>query len=133
MRNLLAVTVYLWSNLDKCLIKPKRFHIKHVFKPILNKAVCSSKWSLKSLFFLPFSEFSAANFWNWTHFKDYVQFIIVFILFGSILTFTLSNFPVYLETLGFLSVFTEAMLGSPQFYRNYQNKSTTGMRFVISV
>jgi len=27
-------------------------------------------------------------------------------------------------------VFTEAMLGAPQFYRNYKNKSTAGMRFV---
>ncbi len=31
---------------------------------------------------------------------------------------------------GFASVFTEAMLAAPQFYRNYMNKSTEGMRFV---
>jgi len=34
------------------------------------------------------------------------------------------------ETIGFFSVFTEAMLGAPQFYRNHQKKSTMGMRFV---
>ncbi|XP_041759184.1 solute carrier family 66 member 2-like isoform X3 [Coregonus clupeaformis] len=33
----------------------------------------------------------------------------------------------FLETLGFLAVFTEAMLGTPQLYCNYQNKSTEGM------
>jgi len=74
-----------------------------------------------------FTDFSAANFWNWTHFKDYIQFIILFVLFGSIFTFALSNFPIYLETLGFVSVFTEALLGAPQFYRNNKNRSTAGM------
>lgn len=32
---------------------------------------------------------------------------------------------------GFLSVFTEAMLAAPQFYRNYVNKSTEGMRLIL--
>ena len=34
----------------------------------------------------------------------------------------------FVETVGFLAVFTEAMLGTPQFYRNYTNQSTYGMR-----
>ncbi|XP_051526312.1 solute carrier family 66 member 2-like isoform X5 [Myxocyprinus asiaticus] len=33
----------------------------------------------------------------------------------------------FVESLGFLAVFTEAMLGTPQLYCNYQNKSTEGM------
>ena len=33
----------------------------------------------------------------------------------------------FVETVGFLAVFTEAMLGMPQFYRNFTNKSTYGM------
>jgi len=32
---------------------------------------------------------------------------------------------------GFASVFTEAMLAAPQFYRNYVNKSTDGMSVVM--
>lgn len=76
-------------------------------------------------------DFSAANFWNWTHFRDYIQFITLFVLFGSIFTFALSNFPIYLETLGFVSVFTEALLGAPQFYRNNKNRSTAGMRYAF--
>ncbi|XP_065676792.1 solute carrier family 66 member 2 [Hydra vulgaris] len=74
-----------------------------------------------------FSDFEWTYFWNWTHFADYMQFLMVFSLLGSILTFTLSNIPVYMETLGFISVFTEAMLGLPQFYRNYKNRSIVGM------
>lgn len=32
------------------------------------------------------------------------------------------------ETVGFLAVFTEAMLGAPQFLKNLRKKSTFGMR-----
>ncbi|XP_066924803.1 solute carrier family 66 member 2-like [Clytia hemisphaerica] len=74
-----------------------------------------------------FTDFDMNHFWNWTHFNDYLKSIILFSLFGCIITFCFANYPVYLETLGFVSVFTEAMLGAPQFYRNFKNKSTTGM------
>jgi len=33
----------------------------------------------------------------------------------------------YIETIGFLAVFFEALLGTPQFLRNYRLKSTEGM------
>ena len=33
----------------------------------------------------------------------------------------------FVEAVGFLAVFTEALLGTPQFYRNMKNKSTFGM------
>lgn len=39
----------------------------------------------------------------------------------------------YVETIGFLAVFAEAMLGAPQFYRNFVNKSTHGMRYVYQI
>ena len=68
------------------------------------------------------------HFWNWTHFSEYVQCITLFVLLGSLLTFCFINYPVYLETMGFVSVFTEAMLGAPQFYKNHQNRCTQGMR-----
>lgn len=68
------------------------------------------------------------HFWDWTSFLDYIQFIIVFVVSGALLTYLLIDVKVYLETLGFVSVFTEAMLGAPQFYKNFKNKSTEGMR-----
>ena len=74
------------------------------------------------------ADLEAANFWNWTNFSDYLQFILCFVAIGGLLTYLLIDFKVYLETLGFVSVFTEAMLGAPQFYRNFSNKSTEGMR-----
>lgn len=34
----------------------------------------------------------------------------------------------FVEFVGFLAVFTEAMLGMPQLVKNYQSSSTEGMR-----
>ncbi|XP_063971761.1 solute carrier family 66 member 2-like isoform X1 [Lytechinus pictus] len=66
-------------------------------------------------------------FWKWTRFVDYVLFMALFCISGGVVTYFLSSFSVYVETIGFLAVFTEAMLGSPQFYHNFRNKSTQGM------
>ena len=48
----------------------------------------------------------------------------------GVTTMLFSRYPVYLESIGFMAVFTEAMLGIPQFVRNFKNQSTEGMRFV---
>lgn len=52
-----------------------------------------------------------------------------FLLLVAYITYLLLDSSVFIETLGFLAVFTEAMLGMPQLYCNYQNKSTEGMRW----
>ena len=39
----------------------------------------------------------------------------------------LLDYTLFVDSVGFLAVFTEAMLGVPQFYRNFKNKSTYGM------
>ena len=70
-------------------------------------------------------------FWKWNRFFDYVQAVLLFATVGSYLTYLLLDSYYFVETIGFLAVFTEAMLGAPQFYKNFQNKSTTGMRYVI--
>ena len=64
---------------------------------------------------------------------DYVYAVLVFISVGGYITFIFLDYAVYTEAIGFLAVFTEAMLGVPQFYKNYQNHSTSGMRLVISM
>jgi len=46
----------------------------------------------------------------------------------SISTYFLIDVPIYVESIGFLAVFIEAMLGIPQAYRNFSNGSTDGMR-----
>ena len=78
-----------------------------------------------------FTDFDSQYFWKWSDFRSYIHFLFVFTLTGSVLTYLLLEFSFFIETLGFLSVFTEAMLAAPQFYRNYMNKSTTGMSIVM--
>lgn len=46
---------------------------------------------------------------------------------GSCVTYLMLGQDWFMETMGFLAVFVEAMLGAPQFARNIKNKSTFGM------
>ncbi|XP_055892102.1 solute carrier family 66 member 2-like isoform X2 [Biomphalaria glabrata] len=74
-----------------------------------------------------FTDFEREYFWKWTDFLSYVEFIALFSLVIGLLTYIFLNSVIYVELLGFMAVFTEAMLGAPQFLRNYQKKSTLGM------
>lgn len=71
-------------------------------------------------------------FWAWTDFQSYVDCMLVFSVLGAAITYLLIEFSPFVELIGFLAVFTEAMLGAPQIAKNLQNKSTEGMRFVIN-
>ncbi|KAM7383848.1 hypothetical protein PAMA_011288 [Pampus argenteus] len=75
-----------------------------------------------------FLDFDWNYFWLWSHFVDYMQCVLAFTLVAAYVTYLLLDSALFVESLGFLAVFTEAMLGTPQLYRNYQNKSTEGMR-----
>ncbi|XP_033854486.2 solute carrier family 66 member 2-like isoform X2 [Acipenser ruthenus] len=74
-----------------------------------------------------FADFDLKYFWLWSRFMDYLQCVLTFTAFAAYITYLFLDSSVFVETLGFLAVFTEAMLGTPQLYRNYQNKSTEGM------
>lgn len=74
-------------------------------------------------------DFDWSHFWSWSHFLDYVQCVLAFTLVAAYVTYLLLDSAVFVETLGFLAVFIEAMLGTPQLHCNYQNKSTEGMRY----
>jgi hypothetical protein len=79
----------------------------------------------------PFADFESDFFWKWTDFQSYVEFTMCFVSVGSLIMYLLIKFDPFVEAVGFMAVFTEAMLGTPQFYRNYANKSTYGMRYSI--
>ena len=78
------------------------------------------------------TDFDWSHFWSWTHFVDYLQCVLAFTLVAAYITYLLLDSALFVETLGFLAVFTEAMLGTPQLHCNYQNKSTEGMRYGFS-
>ncbi|TKS88654.1 PQ-loop repeat-containing protein 1 [Collichthys lucidus] len=73
------------------------------------------------------ADFDWNHFWSWSHFVDYLQCVLAFTLVAAYITYLLLDSALFVETLGFLAVFTEAMLGTPQLHCNYQNKSTEGM------
>lgn len=72
-------------------------------------------------------------FWAWTDFQSYVDCMLVFSVIGAAITYFLIGMPVFVESIGFLAVFTEAMIGAPQISKNHQNKSTEGMRQVFFI
>ncbi|XP_036371496.1 solute carrier family 66 member 2 isoform X1 [Megalops cyprinoides] len=74
-----------------------------------------------------FLDFDFKYFWLWSRFTDYLQCVLAFTAVAAYITYLLLDSFLFVETLGFLAVFTEAMLGTPQLYCNYQNKSTEGM------
>ncbi|XP_043993945.1 solute carrier family 66 member 2 isoform X2 [Gambusia affinis] len=74
-----------------------------------------------------FLDFDWTYFWSWSRFVDYLQCVLAFTLVAAYTAYLLLDSVLFVETLGFLAVFTEAMLGTPQLYCNYQNKSTEGM------
>ncbi|KAG5842592.1 hypothetical protein ANANG_G00179260 [Anguilla anguilla] len=71
--------------------------------------------------------FDLNYFWLWSRFVDYLLCVLSFTAVAAYVTYLLLDSFLFVETLGFLAVFTEAMLGVPQLYCNYQNKSTEGM------
>ncbi|XP_052866134.1 solute carrier family 66 member 2 isoform X2 [Anopheles cruzii] len=78
-------------------------------------------------------DFDSRYFWQWTDFQSYVDFMLVVWAVGAAVTYLLLSVTWFMETIGFLAVFTEAMLGLPQFARNYKNKSTHGMSICMVI
>jgi len=77
---------------------------------------------------LHFSDINIDDFWKWSDFASYVQFMTLFTLLASVVTVAFIGSAYYIESLGLLALMTEAMLGVPQLYQNYKNQSTEGMR-----
>jgi len=78
--------------------------------------------------FAVFSDMNIDDFWKWTDFSSYIQFMALFTLLAGSLTYFFIDSRYYVELLGLFAVMTEAMLGVPQFFQNYTNQSTEGMR-----
>lgn len=101
---------------------------------VLNSTLISFESGWEILFFFHLSsvaDFDLNYFWHWSKFTDYVQCVLTFTGVTGYITYLWLDSSLFVETLGFLAVFTEAMLGVPQLYRNYQNRSTEGMRYGV--
>ncbi|XP_058447880.1 solute carrier family 66 member 2 isoform X1 [Malaya genurostris] len=78
-------------------------------------------------------DFDSRYFWSWTDFQSYLDFMLVVWVVGAAITYLMLSVTWFMETIGFFAVFTEAMLGAPQFLRNYKNKSTHGMSICMVI
>ncbi|XP_054714946.1 solute carrier family 66 member 2-like [Uloborus diversus] len=74
-----------------------------------------------------FSDFDAHYFWEWTDFLSYLEFMATFTAVIGIFMYLCLEIVLIVESIGFFAVFIEALLGTPQFYRNLKKKSTLGM------
>ncbi|KAM5305804.1 solute carrier family 66 member 2 isoform 2-T3 [Glossophaga mutica] len=74
-----------------------------------------------------FADFDPHHFWHWSSFADYLQCVLAFAGVAGYVTYLSIDSALFVETLGFLAVLTEAMLGVPQLYRNHRHRSTEGM------
>jgi len=74
-----------------------------------------------------FQDFNLQYFWNWEDFPSYLMFLVSLVVSISFLTLLLIDFNWYVETLGFLALSIEALLGIPQMITNYRKGSTSGL------
>uniref|UniRef100_A0A8D2A122 Solute carrier family 66 member 2 n=1 Tax=Sus scrofa TaxID=9823 RepID=A0A8D2A122_PIG len=85
-------------------------------------------WPASSAHAFPFAlDLDPHHFWRWSSFGDYVQCVLAFTGVAGYVTYLSIDSTLFVETLGFLAVLTEAMLGVPQLYRNHRLQSTEGM------
>ncbi|XP_001601933.1 solute carrier family 66 member 2 isoform X1 [Nasonia vitripennis] len=80
-----------------------------------------------------FTDFDTKFFWKWTDFQSYVDFMLLFAFVGTVMMYLLIDIPIFVESIGLLALLTEAMLGLPQFIRNFINKSTEGMSIAMVI
>ncbi|XP_013382671.1 PQ-loop repeat-containing protein 1 isoform X1 [Lingula anatina] len=73
------------------------------------------------------TDFELQYFWRWTDFGSYIEFLLLFSLLVGFITYICIDIKIVIEFIGFSAVFAEAMLGAPQFHRNWEKKSTIGM------
>lgn len=73
------------------------------------------------------ADLNIKEFWHWTYFVDYLQFMVIFWILVAFVTYMFLHSATYFSILGYLALGTESLLATPQLWKNYQNKSTTGM------
>ncbi|CAF1619830.1 unnamed protein product [Rotaria magnacalcarata] len=95
--------------------------------PLNQQNISSTKDLTLDIHEKKFTDFQMDYFWKWTTFTSYLQFLFAFSLVLSAITCLFLTNTLYIETIGFLAVFFEALLGTPQFMRNFRLKSTEGM------
>lgn len=64
-------------------------------------------------------DFDPKFFWAWTDFQSYLDFMLAVWFVGAIITYFMLPFTMFMESVGFMAVFIEAMLGKLTVVRLY--------------
>jgi hypothetical protein len=72
-----------------------------------------------------------SHFWAWHDLGSYIIVLLMFSCTASLVTALFVGWPLYVDTIGLISLLVEANLGTAQLIRNYRRKSTLGMRSAI--
>ncbi|KAI7905800.1 uncharacterized protein BX663DRAFT_500947 [Cokeromyces recurvatus] len=70
-------------------------------------------------------------FWNWDHYLDYINCLLVFTTLIALLYLLLRRYSTFIEILGFLSLGIESTLPLPQCISNFKRKSTSGFSLLV--
>jgi solute carrier family 66, member 2 len=66
-----------------------------------------------------FSDLKAADFWKWTDYSSYVQFILTFFVVGGMLTRIFIDSVIFVEFIGYFNVFVVVFLFKNKFLFNF--------------
>lgn len=88
-------------------------------------------FSFRNAFFVLFIlfsleiDFDLKFFWAWTDFQSYLDFMLVIWFIGSIITYFMLPCQWFMESMGFIALLTEAMLGKHCGWMKNWNKIMT--------
>ncbi|KIJ55341.1 hypothetical protein M422DRAFT_199508 [Sphaerobolus stellatus SS14] len=68
------------------------------------------------------------SFWQWSHYRNYIEFLAGLILLHAILYLIFGRQDWYTSLLGFLALGIESLLPVPQLISNFQQRSLWGFR-----
>lgn len=68
-----------------------------------------------------------SDFWQWTDLVSYIECTSAFTVIVGLLMYLFMDTSWFVESIGYASLLTEAMLAVPQLYQNARTHSTIGM------
>ncbi|EAR97330.2 PQ loop protein (macronuclear) [Tetrahymena thermophila SB210] len=69
------------------------------------------------------------KFWRWQDIRSYVESVITFTVFFTLVTLMFVHNYAAVQIIGMISAMIEATLGFPQMIKNYQNQNASGISY----
>ncbi|KAL4449258.1 hypothetical protein ABPG74_015640 [Tetrahymena malaccensis] len=69
------------------------------------------------------------KFWRWYDIRSYVESVITFTVFFTLVTIMFTHNYAAVQIIGMISAMIEATLGFPQMIKNYQNQNASGISY----